>query len=130
VLGRPGEGVRGSEVKKVQLVLDDEAQDILEKLKESTRAESQAHVLRNALGVYAALYDLLKKGGPNTHLALVDRSRNEMQRLSVPSLEPFSVSAEGPYCTLCGRNVKSGIGDGSGNHQHKSCFTKEEKRHG
>jgi hypothetical protein len=79
---------------KVQLVLDDETQDVLEKLKESTSAESQAHVLRNALGVYAALYDLLKKGGPNTHLALVDRSRNEMQRLSVPSLGPFSVSVE------------------------------------
>ena len=84
-------------MKKVQLVLDVEAQDILEKLKESTGAESQAHVLRNALGVYSALYDLLKKGGPSTHLALVDRSRNEMQQLSIPSLEPFPVTAEGPH---------------------------------
>lgn len=38
--------------KKIQLVLDEEAQAVLSQLQINTRAETMAEVLRDALGVY------------------------------------------------------------------------------
>ncbi len=69
--------------KKVQLVLDEQAQETLAKLVESTGAESMAHGIRDALGVYAGIHDMLT---PGISLALVDRNKNELQELNVPSL--------------------------------------------
>lgn len=72
--------------KKIRLVLDDEAQATLEVLKTATHAESMAHVLRDALGVYSALHEMLRES-PGTQLALVDHVRHELQELNIPSLQ-------------------------------------------
>lgn len=73
--------------KKIQLVLDEQAQATLEGLVEATNAESMAHVLRDALGVYNSLYELLRESGPSAQLAIVDRVRQELQELNIPSLQ-------------------------------------------
>jgi hypothetical protein len=75
-----------SNKKKIQLVLDEEAQATLEGLVEATHAESMAHVLRDALGVYNSLHKLLSES-PSAQLALVDRVRQELQELNIPSLQ-------------------------------------------
>lgn len=73
--------------KKIQLVLDEQALNTLESLRVATHAESMAHVLRDALGVYNSLYELLRENGSGAQLAIIDRARQEMQELSVPSLQ-------------------------------------------
>jgi hypothetical protein len=72
--------------KKIQLVLDEEAQTTLEALRHATGAASMAEVLRDALGVYNSLRDMLAAEGQNRRLALIDRSAGEMQELIIPSL--------------------------------------------
>lgn len=71
--------------KRIQLVLDAEAQKVLEKLQAATGANSMAEVLRDALGVYDSLHEMLAEDEQNT-LAIVDRKRSRMQELHVPSL--------------------------------------------
>jgi hypothetical protein len=85
--------------KKIQLVLDEQAQATLENLVTATRSESMAHVLRDALGVYSSLFDLLQSSGPTAQLAIVDRARQELQELNIPSLQGKSVVA-GPKSAL------------------------------
>lgn len=76
--------------KKIQLVLDEEAQSVLADLVESTNADSMAHVLRDALGVYNGLYKILSHS--TGVLAVVDRQRNEFQELSITSFaQPASI---------------------------------------
>lgn len=69
--------------KTIQLVLDDEALSTLTRLQEQTRASSLAEVLRDALGVYNALRDLLVE---DTVLLLNHRSTGEVQPVVIPSL--------------------------------------------
>lgn len=69
--------------KKIQLILDEQAQETLAKLVESTGAESMAHVLRDALGVYSSLHEMLT---PSLELALINRSEGVFQELAIPSL--------------------------------------------
>jgi hypothetical protein len=73
--------------KKIQLVLDEEQQTTLDALRDATHAESMAHVLRDALGVYSALHELLRERGPEAQLAVIDRAKQEFQELNVPSLQ-------------------------------------------
>jgi len=73
--------------KRINLELDDQAQSTLERLQKATN-ESMAHVLRDALGVYSALRDLLSENGPEAKLAIINRARHELQELSIPSLSP------------------------------------------
>lgn len=74
--------------KKIQLILDEQAQETVEKLFAETGAESIAHVLRDALGVYATLHELLT---PGITLALIDRGKSEFQELNIPSLSRVHV---------------------------------------
>jgi hypothetical protein len=78
--------------KKIQLVLDEDAQAALEALVKATHAESMAHVLRDALGVYNSLYELLSANG-TAQLALVDKTRHELQELQIPSLRSTHIVA-------------------------------------
>ncbi len=71
-------------MKTVSLVLDSKAQAVIAALKLATRAESAAHVLRDALGVYNALFEMLTRGET---LAVVNRAANEMRELTFPSLQ-------------------------------------------
>lgn len=70
--------------KKIQLLLDEPAQDTLAALQQATGANSAAEVLRDALGVYNSLCGLLN--GTGLRLALLDRSSGTMQELIIPSL--------------------------------------------
>ena len=70
---------------KIQLNLDAEARKILLDLVARTSAESMAEVLRDALGVYNSLHDMLAKDEGN-RLALVNREAGTMQELNIPTL--------------------------------------------
>lgn len=78
--------------KKIQLVLDEQAQATLEDLVEATKAESMAHVLRDALGVYSTLHQMLTES-PSSQLALIDRLKQELQELNIPSLQRKAIVA-------------------------------------
>jgi hypothetical protein len=78
--------------RKINIEFDDEALDTLERLREGTNAPSVAAVLRDALGVYSSLYDMLPPQS-GKRLALIDRDTGQLQQLHVPSLsrEPVLV---------------------------------------
>ncbi len=70
--------------KRIQLVLDANAQETLEALQRRTGATSMTEVLRDALGVYNSLAGIvLDHGGV---LCSLDRARQEFQELTIPSL--------------------------------------------
>lgn len=71
--------------KKIQLVLDEEAQNTLAELQLATGAASMAEVLRDALGVYNSLRHMLA-ADQRKSLAMVDRGAGQMQELLIPSL--------------------------------------------
>jgi hypothetical protein len=86
--GKPGDewgvgSMERTEGKTVQLRLDAEAMETLERLGAATGAERAVDVLRDALGVYNALHALLQ---PGWTLALVSDDRSAMQELNVPTL--------------------------------------------
>lgn len=69
---------------RIQILLDEDAQTTLTVLQEATGARSMAEVLRDALGVYNSLHEMLSE--PGKCLALVNREAGEMQELFIPSL--------------------------------------------
>ena len=71
--------------RKIQLVLDEEAQKVLLELQAASGAESMAAVLRDALGVYYSLREILNSE-PDMTLALINRERSEMQELVIPTI--------------------------------------------
>lgn len=70
--------------RKIQLVLDREAQATLAALQNATGAGSMTEVMRDALRVYNSLRDMVQDGRKG--LALVDRNAGEMQEIVIPSL--------------------------------------------
>lgn len=78
--------------KKIQLVLDEQAQETLAALVESTGAESMAHVLRDALGVYSTLHEMLT-AKTGLVLSIVDHTDNTIQALNIPSMNRARVLA-------------------------------------
>lgn len=86
--------------KKIQLALDEEAVSTLELLLQQTGAQSMAEVLRDALGVYSSLRDLLA-GNAGCELALIDRRAGEFQALTIPSFQRSHVvlGVKGPTPT-------------------------------
>jgi hypothetical protein len=79
--------------KKIQLVLDDEAVKTLEDLQAVTGAGSMTEVLRDALGVYSSLRELLTRGDGHHQLAIVDKAAGEFQELTIPSFQKTPVVA-------------------------------------
>lgn len=75
--------------KTIKLVLDDAAEETLERLRALTGANSPAEVLRAALGTYAALQGILSAGVGE--LALLDRQAGTVQALTIPTLDRKSV---------------------------------------
>lgn len=78
--------------KKIQLVLDDDAVKTLSELQAMTGAGTMTEVLRDALGVYSSLRELLSRsqGG---QLAIVDKVAGEFQELTIPSFQRTPVVA-------------------------------------
>lgn len=93
--------------KKIQLVLDEEAQATLQALQDSTGAGSMAEVLRDALGVYNSLRDMLTDGGGQKRLALIDRSAGELQELIIPSLLRGTAIVPGARSPMSGGSRKA-----------------------
>lgn len=73
--------------KTVQLHLDQEVLDMLDRLQSATGARSLIEVFRDALGVYFALH-AMRSEYPGKVLALVDHVAGEMQELHIPTLTP------------------------------------------
>lgn len=82
-----GEGVK----KRVQLVIDEYTVDLLERLRSDTRAASTTEVLRDAIGAYSSLRELLFSK-PGLEIGIIDRSRGEFMPLVIPSFHrPLSL---------------------------------------
>jgi hypothetical protein len=78
--------------KKIELVLDDEAMSALAVLQNETTADNLAEVLRDALGVYRSLRDLLGRDG-DKRLAIVDSTFGELRELTIPSFQKLRPTA-------------------------------------
>lgn len=70
---------------EITLRLDAEALATLDALVARTTAKTRGEVLRDALGLYVSLADMLTARDGNA-LAMVNRKENEIQDLTVPSL--------------------------------------------
>lgn len=82
-------------------------------LQEATGAGSMAEVLRDALGVYNSLRDMLASGGQKK-LALVDRNAGELQELFIPSLMRGAAIVPGARSSMATRKstaAAAAIGD-------------------
>jgi len=73
--------------KTIRLVCDDEAVRVLERLRERAGFESQAEVLRHALGIYNSLAQLLDAASAETKIAFVDRKAQTVQEVKIPGLK-------------------------------------------
>jgi len=104
--------------KKIQLVLDDEAVKTLSELQAVTGASTMTEVLRDALGVYSSLRELLSRSS-GTQLAIVDKSIGEFQELTIPSFQRTPVVA-GLKSALGVRDEKAAADPGA---PHGDCST-------
>ncbi len=71
---------------ELRLSLDQTAQDVIERLRVETQAETRAAVLRDALGVYNALHEMLRDN-PGQRLVLLNRASGSMRELAIPRLQ-------------------------------------------
>lgn len=85
-----GRGVEGM-AKRIQVEFDDHSHTQLAELQSKT-GKTMACVIRDALGVYSALRELLSENGPEAKLAIINRARHELQELSIPSLSECHVA--------------------------------------
>lgn len=73
-------------MKRIQILLDDEAQELLSQLQAATRSESEAAVLRDAVAVYDWFRRQLCEGH---RLARIEHGTGKIHELLLPSLPPL-----------------------------------------